>query len=147
MGGGYITMFVFCPANSFWNQLLLGSISDEISQEKHAYIIILYLKFKLSNQNIVFLPRDEVISHCISLLKWDSVNISRCHGSACTRKHRLASFRKQKWRNVRRSKFTNQRLSTFFNNGECLYLYEKMYNDCFYHRSGVFFCNYFSRIC
>ena len=26
------------------------------------YIIILYLKFKLSNQNIVLLPRDEVIS-------------------------------------------------------------------------------------
>ena len=34
--------------------------------------VILYLKFKLSNQNIVFLPRDEVISHCISLLKWDT---------------------------------------------------------------------------
>ena len=42
-----------------------------------------------------------------------------------------------------RSKFTNQRLSTFFNNGECLYLCEKMYNDCFYHRSGAFFCNYY----
>ena len=35
---------------------------------------------------------------------------------------------------VLRSKFTNQRNSTFFNNGECLYLYEKMYNGCFYDR-------------
>ena len=32
-------------------------------------LLILYLKFKLSNQNIVILPRDDVISHCISLLK------------------------------------------------------------------------------
>ena len=31
--------------------------------------VILYLKFKLSNQNIVFLPRNEVISPGISLLK------------------------------------------------------------------------------
>ena len=36
------------------------------------YLGILYLKFKLSNQNIVFIPRNEVISHCISLLKWDT---------------------------------------------------------------------------
>ena len=36
------------------------------------YIYILYLKFKLSNQNIVFLPRDDVISPCISLLKRDT---------------------------------------------------------------------------
>ena len=32
-------------------------------------LLILYLKFKLSNQNIVILPRNDVISHCISLLK------------------------------------------------------------------------------
>ena len=48
---------------------------------------------------------------------------------------------------VLRSKFTNQRISTFFNNGEFLYLYEEMYNDCFYNRSGAFFCNYLNRIC
>ena len=46
-----------------------------------------------------------------------------------------------------RSKFTNQRISTFFSNSECLYLYEKMYNDCFYHRLYAFFCNYLNRIC
>ena len=34
---------------------------------KRKYLTILYLKFKLSNQNIVILPRDEVISPGISL--------------------------------------------------------------------------------
>ena len=29
--------------------------------------IILYLKFKLSNQKTLFVPRDNVIFHCISL--------------------------------------------------------------------------------
>ena len=38
--------------------------SDELKQ---IYIIILYLKFKLSNQNIVFLPRDKVVSPGFSL--------------------------------------------------------------------------------
>ena len=43
-----------------------------IQSYRHTTVIyteILYLKFKLSNQNIVFLPRDEVISPGISLLK------------------------------------------------------------------------------
>ena len=41
----------------------------ELQALGYLYNNILYLKFKLSDQNIVFLPRDEVISHCISLLK------------------------------------------------------------------------------
>ena len=55
------------------------------------FLLILYLKFKMSNDKIVFLSRVIVIlpgisvrkwdSYCISLLKWDTVNISCWHGN------------------------------------------------------------------
>ena len=50
------------------------------------FFVILYLKFKLSNQKTLFVPRDNVIFHCISLnprvlrVPWNIFCISWQHG-------------------------------------------------------------------